>query len=253
MDELSPFTDATAWLEDRQRLHELARSEGYICLRGVVNTDTVMALRHRVLDACAERGWLDQDALPSAAKAGPATPGLAYDDPAYVELLSRIFVLAEFAALRKTPALLKVLQVLLQAPPRAGVGDCLRLSFPANEHLTTGPHQDRHYVKEEHFWTVWIPLGDCPLELGPLALWPGSHRLGLLHHAAEDHAPEQAGRYSIQPPEGAVWVSDDLACGDALLFHGLTVHRACPNRSRDRLRLSVDYRYTLAYGQSPSP
>jgi hypothetical protein len=43
------------------------------------------------------------------------------------------------------------------------------------------------------------------------------------------------------------WTASDFAVGDVVVFHSLTVHKALPNASPDRLRLSVDYRY-----QAPS-
>ena len=42
------------------------------------------------------------------------------------------------------------------------------------------------------------------------------------------------------------WVTTDYRLGDALIFHSLTVHKALPNQSPDRFRLSVDYRFSPA-------
>jgi ectoine hydroxylase-related dioxygenase (phytanoyl-CoA dioxygenase family) len=37
-----------------------------------------------------------------------------------------------------------------------------------------------------------------------------------------------------------------MAAGDVLTFHSHTVHRALPNRTADRMRLSADFRYQPA-------
>ena len=42
------------------------------------------------------------------------------------------------------------------------------------------------------------------------------------------------------------WVTTDYRLGDAIVFHSLTVHKALPNQSLDRFRLSVDYRFSPA-------
>lgn len=108
-------------------------------------------------------------------------------------------------------------------------------AFSPHVDLTTRAHQDGHFVRDlGEFWTVWLPLGECPPELGPLAVVPGSHRAGPLAH---DDAGEVA--------EGGLhpWHTADFRSGDALAFHRRTLHRALPNRSGTLLRLSADFRY----------
>ena len=43
--------------------------------------------------------------------------------------------------------------------------------------------------------------------------------------------------------DGLHWVSGDYEIGDAMFFHSHTVHKALPNQTSDKIRLSVDYRY----------
>ena len=123
--------------------------------------------------------------------------------------------------------MLDFLALLLGGSVELQQGDICRIFFPNAPEFTTPPHQDEFFLRRgTECWSVWTPLGDCPLELGPLALSPGSHRLGLLSEV----------------PSGLPWWSAPLACGDALLVHHLTVHRALPNRG-DSPRLSIDCRY----------
>jgi ectoine hydroxylase-related dioxygenase (phytanoyl-CoA dioxygenase family) len=42
---------------------------------------------------------------------------------------------------------------------------------------------------------------------------------------------------------GRPWLSTDYRIGDILLFHGHTLHKALDNRSKDRMRVSLEYRY----------
>ena len=46
----------------------------------------------------------------------------------------------------------------------------------------------------------------------------------------------------LQPGE-ATWHTTDFLTGDALFFTTFTIHKALPNLSGDRLRVSTDNRY----------
>ena len=93
----------------------------------------------------------------------------------------------------------------------------------------------------EEIWSAWIPLADGPPELGGLALIPGSHRGGLRAHVPLDERGER-----IVGSECAPWAAAPMRCGDVVFLSCLTVHRGLANRSRDRIRISVDYRYQPA-------
>jgi ectoine hydroxylase-related dioxygenase (phytanoyl-CoA dioxygenase family) len=88
-------------------------------------------------------------------------------------------------------------------------------------------------------FTVWIPLHDCPVEVGPLQIKEGSHRFGFQRHEDENlHVPE----ISASETAGGDWVAGRINSGDVLIFHSLTVHAASPNLSR-QLRISLDCRF----------
>jgi ectoine hydroxylase-related dioxygenase (phytanoyl-CoA dioxygenase family) len=87
---------------------------------------------------------------------------------------------------------------------------------------------------------MWMPLVDCPAELGGLAVLAGSHTLGIL----PVHAATGAGGIGITTDKlGLSWHTSNFAAGDILLFHSHTIHKALPNVTSNRLRISVDYRY----------
>ena len=90
-----------------------------------------------------------------------------------------------------------------------------------------------------NFYTVWIPLHDCPIGIGPLRILEGSHRYGVQHHERENlHVPE----IPEAAAAGAEWVGGPVNAGDVLIFHSLTVHAASPNLS-NQMRLSMDCRF----------
>ena len=115
-----------------------------------------------------------------------------------------------------------------------------RLIFPRSERLVTHAHQDYEFMGgDPEFYTVWIPLHDCPIEAGPLRILEGSHRYGIQEHEKENlHVPE----IPLDAAAGDAWVEGQVNAGDVLIFHSLTVHAAAPNIS-DRMRLSLDCRF----------
>jgi ectoine hydroxylase-related dioxygenase (phytanoyl-CoA dioxygenase family) len=116
-----------------------------------------------------------------------------------------------------------------------------RMMFPVKSTAPTPPHQDHIFIQgAKAVYTCWLPLGDFAESLGGLQVMRGSHKLGLLPVRAAEGA---GGRSVILDGLDQEWTHGDMAAGDALIFHSLTVHRAAPNIYKDRVRLSVDYRY----------
>ena len=90
---------------------------------------------------------------------------------------------------------------------------------------------------------MWTPLGDCPMELGPLAVVEGSHKVGRV---VDHHFSLGAGGQRVTAPEKrGIPRCSDFEIGDTLLFGCLMVHGALPNLTEDRLRVSLDNRYQL--------
>ncbi len=108
---------------------------------------------------------------------------------------------------------------------------------PGAQHPTP-PHQDNFYfcLRPPHVVSLWLALDRVDEENGCLRYVPGSHLRGLRPHrptsilgfsqGVSDYGPEDEHR------ERAVF----LQPGDLLAHHGETIHRADPNRTRDRHR-----------------
>ena len=232
--------DAAPLLGDAERLRELAARDGFLFVRRLVPEELVLALRGRVLRFAREIGWLDSDALAGEARALAGKRVGYYQDPDWVSLQVQVQSCAEMWALGDCVPIHRTLHAV------AGRSSYLCLStantcrvFSPHPDMATQPHQDAHYVRMMgDFWTVWLPLGDCPRELGPLAVLAGSHRGGLREHAGQGIVDG-----GVVVPDDTVWSTSDFCSGDAILFHPHTLHRSLPNRSGDRLRLSADFRY----------
>jgi len=198
--------------------------QGFALLQQCVDPSLASSLRADVLDVCRRRNWMP-----------PAFPGFAYDSGEFLDLQREVNLLPQFGAIRESPGIRLVLEDVLGGEYRDRQGDVCRVVFPQAPEFVTRAHQDAFFLRSpDEIWAVWIPLGDCPRTMGPLVVWPESHKLGLLPHLGESGCEDACA--------GADWAGFDLTCGDALLVNKLTVHRALPNVS-DTIRVSVDFRF----------
>jgi ectoine hydroxylase-related dioxygenase (phytanoyl-CoA dioxygenase family) len=216
---------------------------GYLLVRRLLPPETVRAARADILDVCRDAGWL------TAAGPGEQDQDVVVDpvgyqppDPRYYAVYNKVISLESYNALAHADPLLRVMKVLLaheDVIPRPA--RLARLMFPQADAGATPPHQDYpHEQGTAESYTAWVPLGDIPRELGGLAVWPGSHRAGVFEHG---FVPGVGGLGIHTERHAPRWSTTDYQLGDVLLFHSLTVHKALPNRSADRLRISADFRY----------
>jgi ectoine hydroxylase-related dioxygenase (phytanoyl-CoA dioxygenase family) len=237
--------DSAPVVRDPEVLRSRAAEHGYLMLRGIPGPQAVRPLRTLIQEVAESLGLLRRTRAGRAAslvRPGAALTGTGYDDPRWLALQERVLPDPRFAAVGDAAELLKVLEALFGGPALTRRGDICRLVLPNAPHLTTPPHQDHWYTGgTTNLWTVWIPLIETPLEVGPLAVLPGSHLSGLLPHSGQG-----AGRQAVRETDDAAFAAAPLAAGDAILFNCLTVHCALPNVTRSRVRLSVDYRYQPA-------
>lgn len=91
-------------------------------------------------------------------------------------------------------------------------------------------HADQYYwpLSSERAITAWIPLLDVPLEMGPLAFAPGSHRLQSGRDVAISDESEATLKQKLVE-YGCDERPFDL--GDVSFHSGWTFHRAGANRS----------------------
>jgi len=230
-----PLPDGTSLLGDPKALQALARAEGAVLLRGAVSAQA-LAAAHKVVGEAAESvGWRS---------AGRGRPGVKEDpnDPAWVAWYRTVQAARAFHAIPHEPVLLAAMSAILGGEALVHPRHIARCVGPETARFTTPPHQDVWYIGgTSNIWTAWVPLVDCPDELGGLAVLPRSHLRGRI-------ASEQAvgaGGQQVADLTATDWAWEPMRAGDALVFHGHTVHQGCDNRS-DRLRLSVDLRYQRA-------
>jgi len=219
-------------VKDGPALAARMAADGYLYLPGLLPTGTVANVQRQVAGIARDAGWLRRDAPLADALADPR--GFCVDpEPRYLEVLRLINRLEAYHALKHHPERLLGAQIFPH--PRV----LMRNIFPAQPEYTTKAHQDYPNVQgTPEVYTAWIPLIDCPRELGGLQVARGSHRLGVLEFGVGNGA---GGIEILDPLEGR-WTGGPMRVGDVLVFHSLTVHKGVENRS-DRLRMSIDCRY----------
>jgi hypothetical protein len=227
--------DASPQLGDPASLRRRLAEDGFLLLRGLLPADRVLGVRRLAVGLMRDAGWLQAAEPRPLARPDMPLEGEPSHPPTYRQLLHH----PDFRALAHAPELLAAIGSALDAPVRVHRRIIGRLAPPHQP--PTQPHQDWQYIRgSQQTLTAWIPLGDCPRELGGLAVLPGSHHLGFREH----RRTSGAGGMGVPVDDLTMpWLSADYHSGDVLLFPALTVHAALPNRTAGEVRLSADFRY----------
>ncbi len=237
---MNEFRDSTDLIGDATCLRARAEADGYLFIRGLLPVDNLERARLEFLEVLRDVGYADAEGYRDQL----VNPGNIPDGRGSIpnDTYARLYLLESFHALQLEPALLGVMEDLLEPPVLAHPSIISRVMFPQREMFTTPPHQDFPHVQgTADVYTAWFPLHDLPASMGGLAVAAGSHRRGVY-----DYRPAlgAGGIAVIDPLEGA-WVTNEFRQGDVLIFHSFTVHRALPFTG-DRIRMSVDGRYQCA-------
>lgn len=239
MSEYAPFRDSTKHLHDSEILRVRLAEDGYLFLRGLLPRETILNTRLRLLDKAGQGGWLAAD-TPFAA--GIANPAAACKDPEprYMAVFRHLWSDEALHRLRIDPTVTALFERIFNQPALAHPMFVQRNIFPQSDgfDFTTGIHQDRVHIGGATSYAMWMPLGDCPREMGSLAVAAGSHTTGIL----PTKVGSGAGGMDIAVSIPGTWVTGDFEAGDALIFQDVTVHKALPNRTRS-IRMSFDARY----------
>ena len=232
------FLDSTPVLDDPPEIRTRMQRDGYLFIRGLLPADELAKLRLSFLAMVRDGGWIQKNT--------PLEDAIADQDgfcveptPAYMDVYRHLYALPQFHALQHHPALVGLLEKVLDGPVLPHPRLIGRTIFPKRESFTTPPHQDFIPIQgTAETITAWFPLHDLPPGMGGLEVAVGSHQGGVYQF----QPALGAGGLAITDPLEDTWTGGPCAQGDVLLFHSMTAHRGVPNTG-ESLRLSIDARY----------
>ena len=231
--------------EDTEALQARIEEDGYLLIRDFYDRETVLAARIDILEQLSEQGRLAVDAPLEQGVIGLESAGAVLRNDVVVKLSNYLRVV-------NSARILTFFERFLGGPvltldhkwPRA-----------VSRGVSTGAHYDIVFMGAgtNELYTVWTPLDDISLEMGPLAFCPGSNRLDILrstYGTADAHNDLTDGHLSRDPHElidrlGVRWASTPFRAGDVMIFGMYFLHGSLDNVS-DRFRISTDNRYQLA-------
>lgn len=234
-------------LGDRDALWRRLRRDGYLFLRGALDSQAVLDFRRYYFEALASSGVTRPGTAPALGLAGTdidrermrhqlfrqVVPGETYrrfcSQPAIRDWYR--WFLGEEVHLHRRKLVRHV------APGERGVG------------TSTQAHYDLVYLREgtDRVLSSWIPLGECPVSRGGLTYLESSHHRVL--DAEADGSLRPTGSITADLPALAEeydtrWLVADYRPGDMVVHTAYTVHAALDNVDPGGvLRLSTDIRY----------
>ena len=256
------------WLETSSASEPLSRLQnrflerGYLWLKDFLPREDVLAFRRHFFAQFQDAGLLKAGSDPVDGLYAGGVEDAALVSKRLMELVRS----AAYESFCLHPNIWRFLDGFLGGPAYLHKRKLIRFTKP-HDPSATGAHYDLVYLRggTDRFCTVWIPIGDTPVEMGGLTYLENAHEKGLKLEA------EFRQRNLELPPDERVkafnknmsregWISKDLPgmadrfdsrwlvadyeAGDVMLHGAYTIHAATTNTDpRGRLRLSTDIRY----------
>ena len=232
---IQPFREFHADALDPHLVQSEMQEHGYVLIRDLVSTAALDELLSQIVTVVSSAGWLLSGSDPRQRLAEP-TAACVDDDAAFKAVAQRVFCLESFHRMPHSPSLVRAMEMIAGPELLIHPRSVPRLVFPNAHNFRSTAHQDHQAIAgDAESFTAWMPLHDCPVELGPLQVVDASHRFGLQPTMANSIIPRDSAL-------GQGWTGGAIHAGDVLFFHSMTVHAATPNSS-DQLRISLDCRF----------
>jgi ectoine hydroxylase-related dioxygenase (phytanoyl-CoA dioxygenase family) len=240
---LEPMYEANELLGNVDALRSRLDKDGYLFFRDIVPVERLQVLRDQITEVLADLGWIEggEERMNARAICRPRREG----QPKFFHAHDRIVKLEALHSLAHESNLANVMRQALGDTAFPHPLSIVRLVFPDSPELATPPHQDfPNNQGTPNLTAAWIPLGDCSINDGSLAILEGSHKYGVLPLKFHLGAGNRRAVLS-EELQACRWVGADFKAGDIVLFTSLTVHKAMENYNTKSMRLSVDFRYQL--------
>ena len=250
---LGPLRELADWRAAADELPERLSRDGYVLLRGALEREQVLRGRHDVLERLAAVGEIGE---PVDAGVATGTSRRAALHPDLGAFWRGVCEAPRLRGFTHGGVLAEISGALLGGATRPFDFLWLRTMVAGR---ASPLHFDQVYMNRgtPHVVAAWIPLGDVPLEAGPLVVVEGPNRFDDLiaryrgvdvdRDGLPGSFPDDAVGFAA--PRDARLLTTDFRAADVMLFDMFTLHGACDNRmTGGRVRMSCDVRWQLASG-----
>jgi ectoine hydroxylase-related dioxygenase (phytanoyl-CoA dioxygenase family) len=245
-------------------LWEQYQSQGYLWLKGILNRDDVLDFRRRYFAAFASIGLVAPGTDPGAG----IYSGQPVDPQSARQVSIEAVRWAAYEAFCLSKPIYRFFEEALGGAVYLHKRKLIRHTRPGDPNCT-GAHYDLTYLRAgtDRVYTVWIPIGDIPVEMGGLVYLEGSDAWGRKMEAEfsalNAHLPpeQRISAYnrnmsdtgwltkdipSLSDRLDTRWLCADYETGDMVIHSAYMIHAATENRDAGgRMRLSTDIRYQL--------
>ena len=247
-DLLGQLVDSTPLLDDGPQLRTRFDRDGYAYFRGALDAALVRAARQEVLDRLVDVGEIEP------ASDGRFTGRSERDvlHPDRGEFWRSVSAGPRLRRLTQGDGVRRLVELLIddEVVPLDYV--MLRVAVPGR---ATEVHYDYPFFARLHdqVRTVWIPVGDVPVERGPLFIVEGSNRFddiiaGMLDFEVTGESSRTAAftqtAIDIAEQRSTRLLTTDFTAGDVLIFGMYTAHGSLDHHDDSgTVRISCDARW----------
>jgi hypothetical protein len=246
-EKLGELRDSSDIISDVAALKARIKEDGYLFLRNFIDRETVLQAREAIVNYLDENHAL-VDGAPLLEAVMPKT-GKEVRMTGQNAITHHPSSLAVFENKRLFDFFSRFFE------EEAVTYDYKWLRAVGNESFT-GCHYDVVYMGRgsRNVHTVWVPLGDIPVEQGTLAICEGSHNLESFARLRNTYGGIDVDRdmisegwfssdpYEITDKFGGRWLTTKFSPGDVLIFGLFTLHASTTNLT-DKFRISCDIRF----------
>ncbi len=246
---LGPLRDSTSVRGDGSELRRRLSEDGYLFLRDTVKRADISSARGEVFERLAEVGEIRQPAIEGIATGESRRGERAADLGAFWQSVNHGPALRHVSHGRQIGTLM---QTVFGESARPHDYMFLR---PGPVGRSTHLHYDFPFFARgsDRILTVWLALGEIPVNEGPLMVLAGSNRFADLIEPIRKIDYESNASPQVQMTEDTVdfvrqrnsrLLTADFGPGDLVVFDMFTMHGALDNQSAaGRVRLSCDVRW----------
>lgn len=249
---IDEMVDSASLLDSPKALRARLVEDGYLFLKSVVDRDAVMAARQEVFQRLVQVDEIKE----------PAIDGIATGDSKRIEREPDLGAfwrsVSEGRNLRAASNgrdMQRIMSLIFGEPARNQDYIFLRAGAQGR---ATGLHFDYPFFTRAHdkVVTVWMPIGDVPVEDGPIVMVKGSNKyrdlidpmIGFdISKDSSRKADFGADAISFAKARGTKLLTRNFQAGDIALFGMYIAHGSLDNHSPiNRVRLSCDLRWQPA-------